>query len=294
MRARHLLQWAVLFTAWASVQASAHEFWFAPVPSPQAVGQTVALRLDVGEFFEGDAAGFSIPQTISMRHYAAGLQQDLKPFLPASAPEAEVLFTLESKGTHLFTYDSEPRRISLSADKFHAYLHDEGLDFVKVQREKAGTADQPGRERYRRHIKTLIQAGPVPAAGSSVDPTYALPAGQRLELTPLRNPFTLNPGQALVIKVEFDGKPLGDALVKAWHKRDGQLAIIRTRTAPNGQAELDLPYAGGWMVSVVHMVPAVNDAEVDWDSHWGNLSFSLPSRAMRPLGRAALRTQSLR
>ena len=290
MPARHLLRWAALLVSCASLQAIAHEFWFAPIQSPQPVGKTVTLRLEVGQFFEGDAAGFSIPQTARMRHYAAGSQQDLKPFLSADAPEAEALFTLETKGTHLLTYDSEPLEITLSADKFHAYLHDEGLDFVKEQREKAGTADQPGRERYRRHIKTLIQAGTLPAAGSSADQTYAIHTGQRLELTPLRNPFALRPGQAFGLTVEFDGKPLGGALVKAWHKRDGQLVIIRTNTAPNGQVELDLPYAGEWMVSVVHMIPTINDANVDWDSHWGNLSFSLPSRAVRPLDRPGLRT----
>ncbi len=232
------------------------------------------LRLEVGEFFEGDAAGFSISRTARMRHYTAKSQQDLKPFLSPVAPEADVLFSLDSKGHHLFVFDSEPLTISLSADRFHAYLHDEGLDFVKAVREKEGTASLPGRERYRRNVKTLMLVD----AAATTDRTFALTTGQRLELTPLQNPFALRPGQSLGLKVAFDGKPLGGALVKAWHKRGGQLLIIRARSTADGTVTLDLPFAGAWMLSVVHMVPASDTTDADWDSYWGNLSFMLPER----------------
>ena len=246
-----------------------------PIQSPQRVGQTVALRLEVGEFFEGDAAGLSGLKTARLRHHTKSQQRDLKPFLSPIAPEEEVLFNLDSAGIHLFTFDSEPLQIILSADRFHSYLHDEGLDFVRLQREQSGTADQPGRERYRRTIKTLVQAGP----NATSDRTYAKSAGQRLELTPLNNPFSLKSGQPLDMKLEFDGKPLGGALVKAWHKRNGQLLTIRIRTGQDGRVKLDLPYTGAWMVSVVHMIPAVDDPNVEWESYWGSLSFGVPARA---------------
>ena len=275
---RRFLSVATLVWASAALQVQAHEFWFVPVPSPQPVGQTLPLRLEVGEFFEGDAAGFSQARTERMYHYTGGKQVDLKPFLSSDSPEAEVLFSLASAGTHLLAFDSTPLKITLSSDTFHAYLHDEGLDFVKAQREKAGTADQPGRERYHRTVKTLIHAGRLPKSGVSTDNTHAVRVGQRLELTPLQNPFVRAPGQVLGFQIDFDGKPLAGALVKAWHHRKGQLITIRTRTTAAGRADFQLPYAGGWMVSVVHMIPTVNDTEIDWDSYWGNVTFSLPSR----------------
>lgn len=259
----------------------AHEFWFAPIVSPQAVGGTVTLRLEVGEFFSGEAAGFSIPGTQLLRHFPAQEpSQDLRPYLPADAPEAEVALALDVPGTHLLAFDSTPLHITLEAGKFNAYLHDEGLDFVRVHREKAGTADQPARERYRRHIKTLIQVGPAPEASSHNSAmTHATQVGQRLEITPQRNPLALAPGDALPLKIVFDDKPLVGGLVKAWHKHKGQLVVIRTTTSALGEVVFDLPYAGDWMVSVVHMVPAVVDEEsVDWDSFWGNLTFHLAQR----------------
>jgi uncharacterized GH25 family protein len=266
----------------------AHEFWFAPIASPQTVGSTVTLRLEVGELFNGDAAGFSIPTTKALRHFSAKAPvEDLKPFLPPKDREAEVELALDTPGIHLLAYDSAPLRLKLEAGRFNAYLHDEGLDFVKTQREQAGTADQPGRERYRRNIKTLIAVGPEPKAVQALDQTYAKHASQRLEITPLQNPLALAPGEALPVQIMFDDKPLVGALVKAWHKHDGQLVMIRATTSTQGEVSFNLPYAGDWMVSVVHMIPATDGGEeegtedgVDWDSFWGNLSFHMPERLL--------------
>jgi hypothetical protein len=266
----------------------AHEFWFKPIAPLRAVGDTVTLRLEVGEFFNGDAAGFSIPTTKALRHFSANAPvEDLKPFLPAKEREAEVELALDTPGTHLLAYDSAPLRITLEAGRFHAYLHDEGLDFVKTHREQAGTADQPGRERYRRNIKTLIAVGPEPKTVQAFDQTYAKHASQRLEITPLHNPLAMAPGDALPIQIVFDDKPLAGALVKAWHKHDGQLVMIRATTSAQGEVVFNLPYAGDWMVSVVHMIAAEDSGEehgheegVDWDSFWGNLSFHLPARSL--------------
>ena len=265
----------------------AHEFWFVPIAPLQAVGDTATLRLEVGEFFNGEPAGFSIPTTKALRHYSAQKPvEDLRPFLPPKEREAEVQLALDTPGTHLLAYDSAPLRITLEAGRFRAYLHDEGLDFVITQREQAGTADQPGRERYRRNIKTLIAVGPEPKAVQTPDRTYAQHASQRLEMTPVHNPLALAPGDALPVKIVFDDKPLAGALVKAWHKRDGQLVMIRATTSAQGEVTFNLPYAGDWMVSVVHMIPALHGGEeadeegLDWDSFWGNLSFHLPTQSL--------------
>ncbi len=259
----------------------AHEFWFAPIAPPQGVGDTVTVRLEVGEFFNGGVAGMSIPTTRALRHFSAHEQEDLRPSLSPLALEAEVALEVDAPGNHLLSYDSTPQHIALPADKFHAYLHDEGLDFVKQARERAGTAGQPGRERYRRHIKTLFQVGAAADAKKAVDTTYATEVGQRLEIMPLRDPLLLAPGGDLPVKIVFDKKPLAGALVKAWHKHNGQLLLIRSTTSATGDVVLSLPYAGDWMVSVVHMVPAVGETDVDWDSFWGNLSFQMPG-ASRP------------
>lgn len=255
----------------AAWPAAAHEFWLQARPPMTAVAGVTELTLRVGENFDGELTPFVDERTVALRHYAAGAVTDLAARLPRRTAVPRLAVPLPA-GTSLIAFDSQPIEFSLSADRFHAYLHDEGLDHVIEQRKAAGKDTTPGRERYRRHVKTLLQAGPVS------DGTYALRTGQRMEITPLSDPFAAAPGATLRFRLSFDGKPLSDVLVKGWHRhRDqSQLLIIRARTDAAGEVGLSLPYAGEWMVSAVHMQPAQGAANADWDSYWGNLTFTLP------------------
>ena len=277
--------------------AHAHEFWINPAPNPLQVGDSARLTLEVGEYFRGDMLPFAAPQTVALRQYSAAGVRDLVPFLAVRATLPALALPLATAGTHMVVFDSQPNFISLPADTFHAYLHEEGLDFIKAARIAAGTATRPGRERYRRYVKTLVRAdaaaqpGTVATAAAPVakDMTHAIRAGQRLELVPLSDPLTMAPGDALGVQVLFEGAPLAGALVKAWHKgdaggkREGQTVIVRATTSADGQVTVNLPYAGPWMVSVVHMVRAVGVKDIDWDSLWGNLSFSVPQPVATPV-----------
>ncbi|MBC7548414.1 MAG: DUF4198 domain-containing protein [Polaromonas sp.] len=277
-----LLATLVFAASWLmAAPLHAHEFWMVPVVTPLAVGDTARVGLRVGEFFEGDALGFSAAQTVALRAHTAAGAQDLLPLLALRGAVAELPLRLVTAGTTVLSFDSQPNTISLSADRFHAYLHDEGMDFIKARREATGSAKEPGRERYRRFVKTLIQSkapGPVP-----VDATFGVVVGQQLEVVPLNDPLALVPGGQLGIQVLFEGKPLAGALLKAWHKGagkdEGQTLIIRSTTKADGTAAFSLPYAGAWMVSVVHMIPAVGVKNIDWDSLWGNLTFAVAPAA---------------
>ena len=288
---------ALIFCLSGALSAQAHEFWINPAPNPLQVGETARLTLEVGEFFRGTTLPFVGPQTVALRQYSTAGVRDLAPFLALRATLPTLAIAMPAAGTQVVIFDSQPNFISLSADTFHAYLHDEGLDFIKAQRIAAGTATQPGRERYRRYVKTLVRvdAAPQPdsaaqTAVASKDMTYAAVTGQRLELVPTSDPLTMAPGDALGVRVLFDGAPLAGALLKAWNKgdsgsgkqREGQTVIVRATTSADGQVSVNLPYAGPWMLSVVHMVPAVGVKDIDWDSLWGNLSFSVPQPVVAP------------
>jgi uncharacterized GH25 family protein len=281
----YLILFAFVTSLLGSMPLLAHEFWFEPVTAPLTAGDTARLDLRVGEFFEGESLGFSVPQTVALRQYTAAGSKDLRSLLPPPSRGAIPTLNLPSlaPGTHLVSFDSQPSQISLPADRFHAYLHDEGLDFIKAQREAAGTAEKPGRERYRRHVKTLLRVGSASAAtAAGTDMTYATRTAQRLEIVPSNDPLAMKPGDALGVQVFFDDKPLAGALLKAWNKQGGQTLIIRGKTSVDGKAAFNLPYAGGWMISVVHMVPSSGVKDIDWDSHWGNLSFNVsPTVAAR-------------
>jgi uncharacterized GH25 family protein len=273
MSMRWLFCLASIVAGLLAPMARAHEFWmwasnFAP---HQTTG--VRLQLYVGSQFDGVRAGFTTAHAAAMRHYSRTQVTDLLGRLPDEPPLPDFPLTIVEPGTHVIAYDSQPAFIELSADKFHAYLREEGLESVIQQREADGTATRPGRERFRRHIKCIVQAG------EKFDATFATRADQRFEIVPLENPTAKTAGAAIQFSLLFDGAPLAGTLVKAWHKHDGQTVTIRARSGNDGHVSFSLPYSGGWMISAVHMIPASDTSAADWDSFWGNLSFALPSAA---------------
>jgi hypothetical protein len=265
---------AELCALWALCcsRVEAHEFWMWARPFSAPAGAVTHLTLHVGQYFEGDLAGFTTAHAVAVHDYSQDKTEDLRARLPSDFALPELRLQLKGAGTHVVAYDSVPSTITLSADKFHAYLHDEGLDAVIQKREASGTAALPGRERFRRCIKTLLTAG-----GKS-DATATVRTGQRLELVPMSDPNLKAEGDTLAFGLFFDGHPLAGTLVKAWYRHEGQTLLIRARTDENGRVAFSLPYAGGWMLSTVHMIPALDTAEADWDSYWGNLTFELPRR----------------
>ena len=57
-----------------------------------------------------------------------------------------------------------------------------------------------------------------------------------------------------------------------------QTVVIRTVSDAQGRVNLELPFAGAWMLSAVHMIPVSGVPDVDWDSFWSSLSFELADR----------------
>ena len=287
----------------------AHEFWLAAQPGALPARGSAKLSISVGEQWRGDQLPFNTDYIAQLRNHACGKTQDLTPLLPSSNGGGDFAAKLDCAGTQLFALDSHPNFVTLPADKFTAYLHDEGLDDIIKQREAAGNAATPGRERYRRHVKALLQASASGSAsrisesdkpdkagkadkaekGASRATNASIQIGQKIEIIPLGDPSRLVAGSSMRFKLLFDGQVLPNRLVKAWYRPTGNAAgnqtlIIRGQTDSAGIITFNFPYAGPWMISTVHMVPApsadaVGAMPVDWDSYWGNLTFSMPGNA---------------
>lgn len=256
----------ILALAVASTGQS-HEFWMLPQSFALAVGSPVTLSLSVGENFVGDRVGITRSLVSRLDLYARGSRTQLTSAVPSNEVVGELNLPQAKPGTHLFALDTHPTVVVLPAQKFNDYLREEGLDAVIRARELSGSSGRPGRERYRRNIKTLV------LAGTASDATYAMKTGQRLEIVPQTDPFTLRPGAHLELLVLFDGRPLADSLVKLW-QRPGQPAAATQRTNKRGMVRFTVPEGGTWMASVVHMLAVRGSTELDWDSYWGNLTFS--------------------
>ena len=272
---------ALVLSLCQTPSALAHEFWLVPVTTSMTAGSVAHVGVKVGEFFNGEPVGWSLAQTVSLGLHTADGTLDMLPLLAMRGVTAELSVPLRKAGTTMLTFDSQPNFISLPADTFHAYLHYEGLDFIKARRVATGDDKKPGRERYRRFVKTLIRVVPADQAAAEItaDTSFSRVTGQQLEIVPLNDPLAIVPGDDLRVKLLFEGKPLAGALVKAWHRKEGQFLVVHATTAADGTATVTLPHPGAWMVSVVHMVPAVGVKDTDWDSLWANVSFGLAPSA---------------
>lgn len=262
----------LLLSLLLSVPAAAHEFWMLSAPFSPAVAAKSLLTLHVGQDLEGDLIGLSSEHVAAMDRYTINGKDDLRAAALTSTVVPGVEIRFKTPGTQVIALSSAANFVSLSGDRFHAYLHDEGLDQIIEKRIEAGTEATPSRERYFRNVKTILRVG-----GKS-DPTYAVRTSQRLEIVPLENLLEKPRGSTLNFQLFFDQKPLANVLVKAWHRHDEQVMVIKARTSEAGKVALTLPYSGPWMLSAVHMIAVTDSPEVDWESYWGNLTFEMNAR----------------
>jgi uncharacterized GH25 family protein len=252
---------------WSS-PAGAHEFWVTSTPFAVPTGGTADVSLHVGQYFEGDPIPLSAEYVTDFHRYSAAGAEDLIRRVPRSS-RGGMAVTFKTPGAHVLAIDTHPNFVSLSRDQFSYYLADEGLTAIKQLQEERGDTAKPNRERYRRHIKALVQVG-----GKS-DETVLMHTGQRLEIAPLADPFLSQPGTPQKFQVLYEGKPLARVLVKAWNKHDMQTFAIRAIANDEGLVSLDLPFRGIWMLSAVRMAPVTDNPALDWQSLWANLSFEL-------------------
>ena len=144
----------------------------------------------------------------------------------------------------------------------------EGLDHAIAYREKHKQVQLPGKERYIRHIKTLVQAG------QQFDiEDYSKPFDYELEIFPLSNPYRKKLNDSITFKVLYQNKPESGLLFIAINKNNPTL-IQKIRTDMKGEATIMLNQKGAWLVKAVKIIP-IEEKDLDWKSHWASLTFEL-------------------
>lgn len=246
--------------------ASAHDFWIEPSTFRPARGAIVAAALRVGENLKGEAVP-RMPMLIE--RFVLRSKSVETPIAGITGEDPAGSATVREDGLHWMSYQSKGSPVTLEAQKFETYLREEGLEHVIEQRAKAGHSASPGRERFYRCAKALLDAG------ASKNETAATPLGLTLELVPRANPYALRGGGQLPLMLLFRGKPVSNVLIVAMNRSDPG-KTERARTDAQGQATLRLAQPGFWLVKAVHMDAARPGAGVDWESWWASLTFDLP------------------
>lgn len=248
----------LVFLGCAAVKTAAHDFWLEPSTFRPADSRAVAIRLMVGDHGRGEPVKRNNGRIDRFVVRDADGEKDV-PGRQGSDPAG---YLDAVSGTAMIGYQTTPMRHGeMSAERFEAYLREEGLERIIGLRAAAGNSRKSGRELYSRSAKAWLSAS---LHGARFD----VPFGFRFEIVPLNDPATAEVFEAQVL---FKGKPVEGVLVQAIDRSNGTL--IGRRSNSEGRVQVGLTGDGPWIVKAVHMVAASDGAVADWESIWATLTF---------------------
>jgi hypothetical protein len=284
---RHVsLALAVVILFAAGRTAAAHDFWAEPTTHAPKTGEALEIRLRVGDHFVGEEFPRSSGHCERFELLGTG-----EPLVVAGKdqelPAGRVTPTVA--GLHWIVYRSRDSETRVQPAIFARYLDEEGLT-SHVAEWKALDPDgkAPMREAFSRCVKTLLDVGGGAGGRAAKAPGFDRVAGLKLEIVPEVNPLSLEPGDALPVRLEWDGKPLADHQVSALSAADPKNPV-KARTDANGRARLTLARAGVWLLKSVHLERAGADERVHFRSTWTSLTFDLPAPPAAATVTAAVR-----
>jgi hypothetical protein len=267
-----------------SSSVAAHDFWIQPSTFRPKMGSLVGLQLLVGQ----DMIGDPVPRdTTAVKEFLVVSASGQKEVPGRDGGNPAGIIRVDRASLLVVGYESYPRAIELTPEKFDQYLGEEGLDEIRSLAVASKKLTRTAHERYARCAKTLLLTStPVaPAAGQSAGAPGRAPGDRRLgltlELVAERNPYLTPVGQPLPFVLTYEGKPKPDALVIAVNEKDPSKKL-KGRTDRAGRVTFTFPAGGGWLVKAVHMIPS-KATGTDWESFWASLTFELPDSNARNL-----------
>jgi len=258
---------AILLTA-LPPSAHGHDLWLIPEANAES-GKAVLVHANSGmEFPKSEQA--PDPAAFQKRIWigADGSRHALEA-AGQSEKSGLLRFQPATTGTYIVAVETKPKLITLDAASFNEYLVADGLPHIYRLRAKEKLLDQPARERYSKYPKALIRIG-----SGLGDPCR--PIGLALEIVPLHDPFLLERGDTLRVRVLFRGTALEDANLGWDVPGDGEAPSGTVRTDKNGEALIPIARNDLMTIRLTHMTRATAD-DHEWESFWTTLTFRIPN-----------------
>ncbi|WP_324676877.1 DUF4198 domain-containing protein [Hymenobacter sp. GOD-10R] len=208
MRAGLKFSWLFLFSGITA--AIAQEFWLAP-RFFLSLNERISVPILVGNNFTGMRWRGKNSRLTRFVQYTPTDSTNLLP-LVAQHDTNRASITFSQPGTHQLALATNNAFLTFAADSFNAYLRAENLGNILAIRKQNAQLDKPVLEAYRRCAKALVQVGPAPSTGEAFKQVAGLP----LELIPEQNPYRLQLGASLTVRVLADGQPVAGSLLKVY------------------------------------------------------------------------------
>jgi uncharacterized GH25 family protein len=174
-------------------------------------------------------------------------------------------------GTYVLGVSTRSNIIPLTGQQFNEYLESDGIPDVLAARKRDGEMDRAVKERYHKHVKTLVQVG------EARSDHYATALGYPAEVIPVDNPYSLKAGDTFRFKAIADGKPVANQYVQYGGRTaaGGRIEMKAVRTNAEGIGEIKLAPAGTWYMKFITMTRLSGDTEADYESRWASLTFAV-------------------
>jgi uncharacterized GH25 family protein len=177
-------------------------------------------------------------------------------------------------GTQVIGVSTKANIIEMSPDDFIAYLkHDGVLDTLAAVEKEKPTSNV--RERYSKHIRTVVQVG------DKKTDSYSEQLGYPVEIILQQNPYDLRFGDTIGFQVLYKGEPasgqLAHASYEGFHGHDasgGHINSYDMRTDEDGRASFILANKALWYISLIHM-EKIDDPDADYESNWATITFKV-------------------
>lgn len=255
--------------------ATAHDYWMVPdMLYSEKAPQKLAVRLYVGDaFIAEEEKPHARDRTAKLLLVSGGGTKDLAGSAEDGQQPAISLPAL-SEGGHLVVLQRNQARVELEPAKFESYLKEEGLEHVIAERLRRNEAAKPGRERYARYMKALVQVG------DKRDDVFGARIDELLSIRPLQNPVFVEIGKTLAVELRFRDKPLAGAKLEAM-SRDGSGDVAHAAYVTNaeGIADIAIQRSGTWILRVTHMIRCEGCEDAEWESFWGSYVFGTVPRS---------------
>ena len=104
-------------------------------------------------------------------------------------------------------------------------------------------------------------------------PQLLQPVGMSLEIVPQRDPFQTRRGQALPLRVLYQGRPLAGATVKLNNLDNDAQPFATAVTDAVGSVAFAHPGAGHWQFNVIWTRPLLGNRDAEFETTFSSLTF---------------------
>ena len=259
---------------------AAHDFWVQPSDYWMQSDAVTPITLQVGHGPYRQRSPIPLGRITRFEAITPnGTHMDLRERLHPGNDSEDGNLQLAAPGTYLLVLETDNKAQShLPALRFNDYLRVEGLTPALDQRIRTSRMNTDGSECYSRRAKVLVQVGNS-SSGADARRLITQPIGLPLEIVPEVSPYATPRPASLPVRVLYQGRPLGKALVKLTRLEHDTSPFETHLTDAAGRAMFRMPGEGTWLLNVIWTEFLPSTRETDFETVFSSLSFGFPQRS---------------